>query len=226
MWANLFTVSFTWHTAFMRKWSPEETALSIVLVLMKSRQSWRNKVKEYEVRVVNWGTLARPGCSDFSQSPFVFGDKDAPLLQVRAGLLSPESFRTYFTGEGWGKVRVTFPLLLVSQTASAGNIHYAKVPYLGLGHPEPHWDTTPPSLATVRPFFGERVWLSPFLVNLPAIHWLQFLPFGVERKGNRDSKVLNWMTLLYDGIVISGPYRRFKLTFSCGRSYVFSLLDS
>ena len=135
--------------------------------------------------------MATPGGSDFSRRPFVFGDKGAPLLQVRGGLLSPESFMTYFMGEGWGKVRVTFPLLLVSQTPSAGNIHYAKVPYLGLVHPDP---TEILHLLLQQLYclsLGRRYDSHLFWSTFPPSTGYNFYPFGVERKGNRDSKVLN-----------------------------------
>lgn len=114
---NLFHVSFPWHgslhkeTKFHRN-RPE----CFVPGLVTSGQCggiW--SVKEYEVRVVNWGS--GDACSDSSQGPFFFRDKGALFPWVQGGHLSQ---RWPISGErGRGKGRVTFLLLLFPQTPSA-----------------------------------------------------------------------------------------------------------
>lgn len=41
--------------------------------------------KGYELRVVNWGDLAKPTCSDYPQHPSVFRNKIALLSGYREG---------------------------------------------------------------------------------------------------------------------------------------------
>lgn len=82
--------------------------------------------QRYELRLLNWGKLAKTVGFDSSQDPSVSRDKDALFLPVQGGHLSPEGLVIGFRGEARGQgvlpawLFLKFLLLKIS-----------KIPYFG-----------------------------------------------------------------------------------------------
>lgn len=69
---------------FIRKWRTKETLRPehfYASVMKMASYGGTQYIKEYEVSAVTEGGVARPACSDSSQGPSVFKEKDVPFLQ-------------------------------------------------------------------------------------------------------------------------------------------------